>query len=95
MLKLITIISSNSILFLNLNLILIVFISEFPQVKTRILQVYKDQQKAESLEANDRGFLVLEECQFYGEQGGQTSDTGHLLIDGVSPDGDFAAINPK
>lgn len=55
---------------------------QFPQVKTRILQVYKDQQKAESLEANDRGFLVLEECQFYGEQGGQTSDTGHLLIDG-------------
>lgn len=54
---------------------------QFPQVKTRILQVYKNQENSESLEVNEKGAVLLEECQFYGEQGGQTSDVGNLLID--------------
>ncbi|EFO85915.1 CRE-AARS-1 protein [Caenorhabditis remanei] len=54
---------------------------EFPKVQTRILEVYKNQEKANCLNENEKGFVVLENCQFYGEQGGQTSDTGKLLID--------------
>lgn len=54
---------------------------EFPQVKTRILQVYKNQEYAKCLEENEKGAVLLEECQFYGEQGGQSSDIGKLLID--------------
>ncbi|EGT44945.1 hypothetical protein CAEBREN_14908 [Caenorhabditis brenneri] len=54
---------------------------EFPQVETRILQVYKNQENADCLEENEKGAVLLENCQFYGEQGGQNSDVGTLLID--------------
>ncbi|PIC46078.1 hypothetical protein B9Z55_005882 [Caenorhabditis nigoni] len=54
----------------------------FSKVPTRILQVYQNQEKVEVLKENEKGFVVLEHCQFYAEQGGQKSDIGKLLIDG-------------
>ena len=38
----------------------------------------------EALEAGDAGYVVLEQTPFYLEAGGQVSDTGRLLADGVA-----------
>ncbi|CAI2345459.1 unnamed protein product [Caenorhabditis sp. 36 PRJEB53466] len=51
-----------------------------PHVYSRILAVYRDQEKVHRLDSNEKGFIVLENCQFYAEQGGQMSDSGHLMI---------------
>uniref|UniRef100_A0A1I7T9D3 Alanine--tRNA ligase n=1 Tax=Caenorhabditis tropicalis TaxID=1561998 RepID=A0A1I7T9D3_9PELO len=53
----------------------------FPQIKTKVLQVFKNQEVVDCLEENEKGFVLLEDCQFYGEQGGQTSDIGQLVVD--------------
>ncbi|RCN35739.1 alanine--tRNA ligase domain protein [Ancylostoma caninum] len=56
----------------------------FPSVKTNILAVFSENERVDSLSSN--GSLVLEDCQFYAEEGGQKCDKGLLEIDGFSAD---------
>ncbi|EYC16067.1 hypothetical protein Y032_0035g3130 [Ancylostoma ceylanicum] len=52
----------------------------FPSINTSVLALFCENERVDSLSSN--GSLVLEDCQFYAEEGGQKCDKGLLEMDG-------------
>ncbi|KHJ85465.1 threonine/alanine tRNA ligase second additional domain protein, partial [Oesophagostomum dentatum] len=57
-------------------------IIEFPAITSKVLAVFHDNKRVESLDLNSHGAVILQECQFYAEEGGQKYDKGFLEING-------------
>ncbi|KHJ89712.1 alanine--tRNA ligase [Oesophagostomum dentatum] len=55
---------------------------EFPAVSSEIFAVFRDNKRVESLDLNSHGSVILKECQFYAEEGGQKYDKGFLELEG-------------
>ncbi|KAK6734403.1 hypothetical protein RB195_017906 [Necator americanus] len=53
----------------------------FPTINTKILAVFGDSERVNSISSS--GSLVLEECQFFAEEGGQKCDKGVLEVNEV------------
>lgn len=53
----------------------------FPTVKSKILATFNKDERVSSISSS--GSIVLENCQFYAEEGGQKSDRGLLELNQV------------
>ena len=51
------------------------------ECESKVIAIFKDGKKVDSLE--DEGQIILNQTCFYAESGGQVSDTGELVADGV------------
>ncbi|CAD6197209.1 unnamed protein product [Caenorhabditis auriculariae] len=73
----------------------------FPKTTSKVLAIYEEGRKVEKMESS--GIVVLENCQFYAEEGGQASDYGVLmindepvfLVEGVRKHGGVSALFGK
>lgn len=52
---------------------------ESESAEGRILALYKETSKSDSINAGDRGLIVLDRTPFYGESGGQAGDKGIII----------------